>query len=793
MTSFTARASYLVLGICFLLCVGWHLVLLQIPTDAMTGTATVQGDQYVLRYFAVPGTKAADDGSSTYKYILRVDSHAVSEWLDRAVRPDQVWESSWQVGTRHQYLVERRDGDGKRVITVSLTVPPPNLLPQYLGLAALVTLATVIAALTVSAQRPRLAIAVPITLLACGGMLNLTWSTFAVPFSYIALSTPLLLQLAFHTAASVLLIGAVVHIALVFPAPLSWYTRHRRVVLAAIYGLFPLGLALIIALNTSTADKITGGLWWEQQATVALKALSYLIWAAQYRKATVRQRGQLHWLLMTTTAVDLMYMAYIFSDGSSLIIPYQWVSLLLPFGYIMATLPTPSLRLSLEATSGFVHGMANTLTLALFLCGLGLAANVLIVAGNQTALPLTTMLLSIIFALTTIPLANALRDQFDSWLHGTRSAQRLLLHQFTRNIGDSITLPEVTRAFQEALEEGVQPIDMRLWLWNDEAQALQVVGSPHGTEQFTAIDRVLYDDLLKLHTFTPAAQFTHWSDAQRYHGLISLVSSQKLVGVCAIGARIDGRRYSEDTLNFFETLTRSATLALRNAQLVSQLEDNIATLRHAYQQLITVQENERQRLATELHDETLQQLAHANLLAGGLQPALAEAARPSLKELQSMLVLTERHLREILRGIHPAVLTDLGLIPALNSWLPRPPGITVKLIATGFEDYRLPDPMLELTLYRLSQESVNNALKHANAHCIDIRLKHEANTITLEVIDDGAGFEPTLLAAKGRAASGHFGLMNLRERVRALNGQLVIESKPQQGTNIRAILPIENQ
>ena len=785
------RVTYLLLGLSMLLCVGWHAILFQTPSDLMTGIADVRGGGYALRYFAVGNSRVAPEGISIYKSIQRVDTRQINEWLERALTPVVTWESAWQVGQKHQYLVERRDGDGIRVITLTLALPSGDGWWQYLGLAALGTLTSVLAALAIARQQPARAIATPIMLLACGSLLNLSWSTFAVPFSYLALQVPFLVQIVLHGVGTALIMGAGVHIALVFPTPLAWYTRHRRATLGIIYGLFPIGLGLIVAVNPMLSDKLTGGFWWEQQAALALKAASYLVWVTQYRKATVSQRGQLHWILMATTAFDLVYLAQVFSGSNDLLIPYLWLNLLLPLAYVMATLPSRSLRLSLEATSGFVHGVANTLTLALFLCGLGLVANVLIVSGNQSAVPIMTILLAALFALSTIPLANALRDQFDSWLHGTRSAQRALLHQFTGKVSETITLADVTSAFHEALDEGVQPVEVALWLWNEEAQALQAVGITAEAGEFIPVDRALYAKLLTLHVFTPSEQFTEWTEVNRYHGLIALVASQKLVGVCAIGMRIDGRRYSADTLRFFETLTRSATLALRNAQLVARLEDNIVSLRYAYQQAITVQENERQRLATELHDETLQQLAHANLLAGSLQPFLEQTARPSLKELQTMLMTTERRLRDILRGIHPAVLTDLGLVPALNSWLPHPPEITVKLSTVGFDDYRLPDPMLELTLYRLCQESVNNALKHADARCIDIRLQHDDQSILLEVVDDGAGFELASLAAKHRAESGHFGLMNLRERVRALNGQLVIKSKPQEGTTVRAVLPIE--
>jgi signal transduction histidine kinase len=771
-----------------LISVGWQIWLFQIPTDTLTGQGDFSAGQYQLNARVSSDSKWATDGIANYRSILRVDARDVSEWLARALF-EADWETAWEVGGAHQYLVERRDEEGKRVISITLQTVSPRDVMQYSGIAVLATLGNVLVALAASLQRPRPPVATPLMLLACASLLNLAWMTFAVPFSYLALRQPFFLQFVLHTVSMALGVGAVVHLALTFPGPLAWFAQRRRLILMGLYGAYPFGLVLIMGLQPGLTDKFVAAAEWELQIGVALKAIAYLIWATQYRQASVNKRAQLHWIFMAITAYDLISMARVFSRGTDLAQLQLLVSLLLPFGYAMAILPGRSLRLTLGSTSGFIHGVANTLTLALFLSGLGLAASLLADSNHAADLPLVTVILSGVFALTTVPLANLLREQFDSWFQGTRSAQRALLYQFTARVSENITLSEVTQAFYDTLDQGVQPAHTALWLWNDEAQGLQRMDA---SPTLMAVDSSLYAHLLALQTFTPIAQAQLWPDVQAYQGLIALTASGALVGVCAIGPRIDGRNYSGDAIRFFEALTRSATLAFRNAQLVEQMEDKIIALRHAYRQFMTAQEDERQRLASELHDETLQQLAHVNLLAGGLYKSVDEKGGVALKELQGILVFTERRLREILRGVHPAVLTDLGLIPALRSWMPHPEGIAVEMTTQGFEGKRLPDPSLELTLYRLCQESLNNALKHARANRVEVRLMWEGHTVTLEVVDNGVGFEPSVLASKIQAQTGHFGLMNLRERVNALNGQLVIKSQPGSGTLVRALVPLQN-
>jgi signal transduction histidine kinase len=502
---------------------------------------------------------------------------------------------------------------------------------------------------------------------------------------------------------------------------------------------------------------------------------------------------------------------------------------------MMALMPGRRLRIALQPTSGLIHGITNTLIVALFLCGLGLAAGILTRTvgiartADDSLLPIVTAVLAIVFALTTAPLVSLLREQLDSWFKGTRGAQRALLHQFTGLVSDEISLENVARAFRETLEQGIQPAFAVLWLWNEETRSLYSVLSmaePGQAPKTPAVIGLSEDDqqrFLHQSVYTPIDSADDRTNKwlMGFAGYVALVSSGKMVGVSAIGPRADGGAYSSDALRFFETLVRSATLAFRNAQLVSQLEDKVAALRNAYHQLLSAQESERRNLASELHDETLQQLAHINLIAGSLLLPSGDLngssantngkQRQQVQLLQRSVITAEQRLREILRGIHPAVLTNLGLIAALEAWLPHPQGVKLTLTSTGFDHRRLPDADLEMTLYRLVQESTNNALQHAQATTIDIRLDWRKGEVALEVADDGVGFEPGVYLAKLRHSehvdgnmpgnmagqttietptTGHFGLLNLKERVIALNGHLTIDSQPGKGTTIRARLPI---
>ncbi len=781
--------------------VGGHVALFGVPTDGMTGEVSLQGHLFHLRYLAPPDSQWADGGVSIYSDILRVDTRSVALWISRAAQMDTWQPAAWQVGTQHSYTVIRRDNGETKVIPALLQYPALAALPRYLGLAAISALLILLAAISISRRLPDQPLVKPLTLLACGSLIGLSWFTFGNPFSYVALGWPFLAQNLLHMVANALIVGAWVHLALTFFTPLRWYSSHRRLTLAVVYGAYPVGLLILAALQSGLIDQLAVARAWEQQAAIGFKGAAYLAWGAQYRRATVTQRGQLHWVLATSVAYDLPFLIQAVSGEGGLLAAVQpWLALLPPLGYMMALLPGRALRIALQPTSGLIHGIANTLVVALFLSGFGLAASVLTRANQQDNLPMVTAALAVLLALMTAPLVNLVREQLDSWFKGTRGAQRALLYEFTGNVSNEISLGNVTAAFSQALEQGLQPEYAVLWLWDGETRTLYPVltlGAPPRTPVVTSLDPSQQRQLSAQSTFTPVNE--PWLTG--FHGSLALVSSGELVGVCAVGLRIDGAPYSADAIHFFETLARSATLAFRNAQLISQLEDKVSALRLAYRQLMAAQESERRSLAAELHDETLQQLAHINLIAGSIQHAAggqsADAQRLQQElqqELQQTITRTEQRLREILRGVHPAVLTNLGLISALEAWLPRPQNVKMALSAIGFDGRRLPDPDLEMALYRLAQESVHNALDHARASHIEVKLCWLDREVILEVTDDGIGFEPAVYLATMRHANGstHFGLLNLHERVMALNGDLAIDSQPGHGTAIRARLPINS-
>jgi signal transduction histidine kinase len=214
---------------------------------------------------------------------------------------------------------------------------------------------------------------------------------------------------------------------------------------------------------------------------------------------------------------------------------------------------------------------------------------------------------------------------------------------------------------------------------------------------------------------------------------------------------------------------------------------------HDYIAAITQgQEEERRRLARELHDDTAQALIALRQqveMAQKLQASDPEQAAERLTQVRALLSETVEGVRRFSRDLRPIYLEDLGFIPALEILAregDQREALSVQFSTTGQVRRLAPD--LELAAYRIVQEALNNALQHAQAAHVWVEVHFEEQQLVLSVRDDGQGFDaPDLPDALAR--QGHFGLMGIRERALLYGGQLTIRSVPDEGTQLTVRLP----
>ena len=204
----------------------------------------------------------------------------------------------------------------------------------------------------------------------------------------------------------------------------------------------------------------------------------------------------------------------------------------------------------------------------------------------------------------------------------------------------------------------------------------------------------------------------------------------------------------------------------------------------AWQRLNEALENEAKRIAHALHDEAGQLLASVHFVVSEIADELPPPSRARLQEVKALLHRIETELRNLSHELRPIVLDRLGLLPALQflaESVTRRTGIPITV--EGGEPGRLP-PVVEIALYRIVQEALNNVLKHAQASSASIELKFGPERVSCTIRDNGVGF-----AAERIQHSEGLGLAGIRERLNALGGSLHFASMPKRGTELRAEVP----
>ncbi len=220
--------------------------------------------------------------------------------------------------------------------------------------------------------------------------------------------------------------------------------------------------------------------------------------------------------------------------------------------------------------------------------------------------------------------------------------------------------------------------------------------------------------------------------------------------------------------------------------LVLQQRRYLAATRGFGGRLLAAQEEERAWLARELHDDIIQRVAMLGHELETLETGAAAATLPSrLGAIRSELDDLAGGIRGLAHRVHPAALDHLGLPAALvqlgSEFEAQGLGVRVS-VATSVRSVGEP---VATALYRVAQESLRNVLRHANAGSADLRLRSDADGITLEVEDGGIGFDPT--AAVSRKG---LGLTSLTERMKLVQGRVMVRSAPGGGTRITAWVPV---
>src|SRR5688500_123957 len=262
-----------------------------------------------------------------------------------------------------------------------------------------------------------------------------------------------------------------------------------------------------------------------------------------------------------------------------------------------------------------------------------------------------------------------------------------------------------------------------------------------------------------------------------------------LVSLLVVPLKVDTK-----VIGILNILNKPGELTQEDMRIIDLFADQAAIiiehvrLQYQAEQLAVLEE--RQRLARELHDSVTQALYSVTLYADAARMAFSaqkwEALGSNLQEVRNMAREAMYDMRLLVFELRPFMLETEGLASALRARLAAVEGRSgLKTQVFVEEERRLPI-VIEEELYRIAQEGLNNVVKHAEATQVQIQLKYDENTVLLEMIDDGKGFEP-----KTVSQSGGFGLQGIQERVQQLGGTLIIDSVPFIGTRLSVRIPLE--
>jgi len=228
--------------------------------------------------------------------------------------------------------------------------------------------------------------------------------------------------------------------------------------------------------------------------------------------------------------------------------------------------------------------------------------------------------------------------------------------------------------------------------------------------------------------------------------------------------------------------------------LLKESRDLQEQLRHLSHQIMSAQEEERRKISRELHDVIAQVLTGINVQLSSLKTEAALNTSGLNRKIARTQRLVERSVdivHRFARNLRPAVLDDLGLIPALHSYLKgfaRETGLRVSL--TAFAKVEALDSSRRTVLYRVAQEALTNVARHAEASRVSVSIEKHRNDVRMQIKDDGKSFDVERALQVRR--SKRLGLLGMRERVEMVGGQLTIESAPGHGTTIEAQIPFGN-
>lgn len=376
---------------------------------------------------------------------------------------------------------------------------------------------------------------------------------------------------------------------------------------------------------------------------------------------------------------------------------------------------------------------------------------------------------------------SRLRD-LDAILHIALDSALAIMNE---TVGGILLLDEQTQTLSYRVSRGLshEYVEaMRLRLGEGIAGTVAQTGNAVLLEDISTDPRAASPDIINI-------------EGLRAFVSVPLRAKHVVFGVLNVASR-KPRDFTAEDMQLVHAIADQLGVAIEQAELYDRLTKGRERYQRLAHNILVSQEEERRRVARELHDETGQTLAGLALSLQALvetaerSEAIDDAFKAQLRKAQSLAVQTGTEVTRITRELRPYLLDSLGLVPAIRRYaedILRPVGIDVQVETRGAE--RPLAPEVEAGLFRVAQGSIGNIVRHSRAKNAAIALDYQANQLVMSIKDDGKGFDVSKFTGVDERGRGS-GLFSMKERVKLMGGSCSVESRPGSGTTATVTVPL---
>jgi signal transduction histidine kinase len=497
--------------------------------------------------------------------------------------------------------------------------------------------------------------------------------------------------------------------------------------------------------------------------TILASAASLVL---RFRRSTGTERLQVKWLTTAAAVIAVIYLVAMLAS-----INYAWGTaatptlvgiiqtaalisfVLIPISIGFAILRHRLYDIDVVINKTLVYGAMAAFITAVYVAivvGIGQAI------GSRDNLVLSILATAVV-AVAFQPVRERVQRFANRLVYGKRATPYEVLSEFSGGMSHTVATEDLLPRMARIVGEGAAAAEVEVWL-RVGSDLVREASWPQADGQAGTMVPAVRGDEVTLDGADAVVPVRHQGE---------------LLGVIGV-KKSPGEAVTPAETKLLEDLASQAGLVLRNVRLIEEL-------RTSRQRLVTAQDEERRRLERDLHDGAQQRLVGIALvlrMARGLvRPETETEVGPRLDQASEELTRALAELREFARGIHPAILTERGLVPALESLAERS---TVPATVEANLEARLPAPV-EATAYFVVSEALANVAKYAKATMVAISVAADEGNLTVEVSDDGVG---------GADPSRGSGLRGLGDRVAAVDGAFELHSPPGKGTVLTVRIPV---